>query len=153
MRIPLQRGGLPGIRYPRGAIHWPFTDQLRGPVRKIKWTQEAEKAFEELKNAFTTTLVLQQPDLERPFLVEVDASDVGVGAVLLQHTGERGGLWPIAYFSRKLSPADRNYGVGDWKLLAIKLAFEEWWHWLEGARHPFTMYTDHKNLEYLQTTK
>ncbi|KAK1798925.1 hypothetical protein P4O66_007199 [Electrophorus voltai] len=67
--------------------------------------------------------------------------------------GERGDLWPIAYFSRKLSSAERNYGVGDCELLAMKLGFEEWRHWLEGARHPFTVNTDHKNLEYLQTTK
>ncbi|KAK1795660.1 hypothetical protein P4O66_001153 [Electrophorus voltai] len=137
----------------------PLTDHLRGPVRKIKWTQEAETAFEELKNAVTTAPVLQQPDLERPFMVEVDASNVGAGAVLSQHMGERGGLRPIAYFSRKLSLAERNYGVGDQELLAMKLAFEEWRYWLEGARHPFTMYTDvlvyhvYKNLEYLQTTK
>ncbi|KAK1795710.1 hypothetical protein P4O66_001198 [Electrophorus voltai] len=60
--------------------------------------------------------------------MEVDASDTGVTAVLSQHTG-------------------------DCELLAMKLAFEEWRHWLKGVRHPFMVYTDHKNLEYLQTTK
>ncbi|KAK1797330.1 hypothetical protein P4O66_008294, partial [Electrophorus voltai] len=131
----------------------PLTDQLWGPVRKLKWTQEVDKAFEELKNAFATAPVLQQPDPERPFVLEVDASDIGVGTVLSQHTGERGGLRPIAYFSQKLSSAERNYGVGDHELLAMKLTFEDWRHWLEGVRHPFTVYTNHKNLEYLQTTK
>ncbi|KAK1792895.1 hypothetical protein P4O66_001627 [Electrophorus voltai] len=52
-----------------------------------------------------------------------------------------------------LSLSEQNYGVGDRELLAMKLALEEWRHWLEGARHPFTVITDHKNLEYLQTTK
>ncbi|KAK1789716.1 hypothetical protein P4O66_015612, partial [Electrophorus voltai] len=76
-----------------------------------------------------------------------------VGAVLSQHTGERGGLRPITYFSRKLSSAERNYGVENCEFLVMKLAFEEWRHWLEGARHPFTVYTNHKNLEYIQTIK
>ncbi|KAK1795726.1 hypothetical protein P4O66_001208 [Electrophorus voltai] len=83
----------------------------------------------------------------------MDASDIGVGMVLSQHGGGRGDLRPIAYFSQKLSSAKRNYGVGDCELLAMKVAFEEWRHWLEGARHLFTLYTDHKNLEYLRTTK
>ncbi|KAK1784118.1 hypothetical protein P4O66_004141 [Electrophorus voltai] len=74
----------------------PLTDQLWGPVRKIKWTQEVDKAFEELKIAFATAPIFQQPDPERPFVLEVDASDIGVGTVLSQHTGERGGLRPIA---------------------------------------------------------
>ncbi|KAK1802669.1 hypothetical protein P4O66_004303 [Electrophorus voltai] len=111
----------------------PLTDQLQGPARKIKWTQVVDKAFEELKNAFATAPVLQQPDPGRPFVVEVDASDVGVGVVLSQHTGDRGSLRPTTYFSRKLSSAEGNYGVGDCELLAMKLAFEEWRHWLEGA--------------------
>ncbi|KAK1791643.1 hypothetical protein P4O66_013645, partial [Electrophorus voltai] len=117
------------------------------------YINEVEKAFEELKTTFSTLPVLQQPDPERPFVVEVDASDIGVGTVLSQHTRERGGLWHIAYFSQKQSPAERNYGIGDRELLSMKLAFVEWRHWLEGAQHPFTMYMDHKNLEYLQTTK
>ncbi|KAK1794914.1 hypothetical protein P4O66_010105, partial [Electrophorus voltai] len=65
----------------------------------IKCTQEVDKAFEELKNAFATTPVLQQPDPKRPFLIEVDASDIGVGAGLSQHMGDRGGLRPITHFS------------------------------------------------------
>ncbi|KAK1788775.1 hypothetical protein P4O66_002583 [Electrophorus voltai] len=102
---------------------------------------------------FITAPVLQQPNLEKPFVVEVDASDTGVGAVLSQRTSERGGFKPVAYFSWKLSLAEWNHGLGDHKLLAMKSAFEDWGHWLEGVRHPFTVYTDHKNLEYLQTNK
>ncbi len=52
-----------------------------------------------------------------------------------------------------LSPAERNYDIGNRELLAIKLALEEWRHWLEGAQHPFTVITDHKNLEYLRSAK
>lgn len=46
-----------------------------------------------------------------------------------------------------------NYGIGNQELLAVKLALEEWRHWLEGAAHPFLVLTDHKNLEYLHTAK
>ncbi|KAK1784150.1 hypothetical protein P4O66_003995 [Electrophorus voltai] len=131
----------------------PLTDLLRGTAKKLRWNSEAERAFEELKTAFSTAPVLQQPDPKRPFVVEVDALDVGVGAALSQHKGKLGQLKPIAYFLKKLSPAEKNYGVGHRELLAIKLALEEWRHWLEGARHPFKVYTDHKNSEYLQATK
>uniref|UniRef100_A0A8B9HPR9 Gypsy retrotransposon integrase-like protein 1 n=1 Tax=Astyanax mexicanus TaxID=7994 RepID=A0A8B9HPR9_ASTMX len=62
-------------------------------------------------------------------------------------------MHPVAYFSHKLFPAERNYGIGDRELLAIKLALDEWRHWLEGALHPFVVITDHKNLEYLRSMK
>ncbi|KAL0150500.1 hypothetical protein M9458_054317 [Cirrhinus mrigala] len=54
---------------------------------------------------------------------------------------------------QKLSSAERNYDVGNRELLAMKAALEEWRHWLEGAQHPFTVLTDHKNLEYLRSAK
>lgn len=71
--------------------------------------------------------------------------------MLLQWFGENPKVVPVTVFSRKLSPAERNYDVGNRELLAVKL--EEWRHWLEGAAHPFVVYTDHKNLEYLLTAK
>ncbi len=62
-------------------------------------------------------------------------------------------LHPCAYFSKKMSPAEQNYDIGNCELLAIKLALEEWRHWLEGAQHPFEVITDHKNLQYLRDVK
>lgn len=50
-------------------------------------------------------------------------------------------------------PTERNYDIGDRELLAIKLALEEWRHWLEGTEQPFLIWTDHKNLTYLRTAK
>jgi len=70
-------------------------------------------------------------------VVEVDASTTGVGAVHSQLSGEPPRFHPCAYYSRKLTPAEQNYGIGNRELLAIKLALEEWHHWLEGSNHPF----------------
>ena len=85
--------------------------------------------------------------------MEVDVSDSGVGAVLSQRSETEGKMHPCAYFSRKLTPAERNYDVGNRELLAVKLALEEWRHWLEGTKHPFVVWTDHKNLIYLRDGK
>lgn len=93
------------------------------------------------------------PDPTLPFIVEVDASDVGVEAVLSQRHGIPGWLFPCAYFSKKFSPTKRNYDVGNRELLAMKLALEESRHWLEGGNHPFLVLTDHRNLEYIRSAK
>lgn len=77
----------------------------------------------QLKQKFASAPILIQPDLSEPFIVEVDASDSGVGAVLSQHS--RGKLHPCAFLSCRLSQAEQNYNVEDRELLAIKLALEE----------------------------
>lgn len=117
------------------------------------WTTGVEEAFARLKEAFTTAPILKHPDPKKQFIVEVNASKTGVGAILSQRFGEKPKMHPIAFFSRKLTLAERKYDVGDRELLAIKLTLEEWRHWLEGANQPFVVLTDHKNLEYLQTAK
>ncbi len=116
------------------------------------WEGRAEEAFQRLKTAFTSAPILTIPDPSLQFVV-VDASDVGVGAVLSQRSSSDNKLHPCAFLSRKLSSTERNYDVGNRELLAIKVALEEWRHWLEGAEQPFLVWTDHKNLEYLQTAK
>ena len=85
--------------------------------------------------------------------LEADASDVGVGAVLSQHSAMNLKLHPCAFFSHRLNTKERNYDVENHELLMVKMALEERRHWLEGAEHPFIMWTDHKNLEYLCTAK
>ncbi len=76
-----------------------------------------------------------------------------MGAVLSQRGGPESHLRPCEFFSRRLYPAERSYDVGNRELLAIKLAFEEWRHWLEGTTQPFVVCTDHKNLAYIQLAK
>lgn len=72
----------------------------------------------------------------------------GLGAVSLQVHGKRGRLHPCTFFSRNLSSVVRNYDIGNRELLVVKVTLEEWRHWLEEARQPFIVYTDHRNLEY-----
>lgn len=90
--------------------------------------------------------ILQLQDPDRQFMVEVDASDVGVGAVLSQRSASDQKVHPCAFFSLCLSTAERNYNIG-------ALALKEWRHWLEGAKVPFIIWTDHENLEYVSTPK
>uniref|UniRef100_A0A674MXQ5 Gypsy retrotransposon integrase-like protein 1 n=1 Tax=Takifugu rubripes TaxID=31033 RepID=A0A674MXQ5_TAKRU len=130
----------------------PLT-RLTSTLLSFRWTPEAEAAFNRLKVLFSSSPILTHPDPSRQFVVEVDASDVGVGAVLSQRSGEDQKLHPCAFFSHRLSPAERNYDVGNKELLAVVLALQEWRHWLEGATQPFIVWTDHKNLTYLRNAK
>ncbi|KAL0179640.1 hypothetical protein M9458_025082, partial [Cirrhinus mrigala] len=131
----------------------PLTAMVKKGVSRLVWTQPTLQAFVDLRRRFTTAPILHHPDPEKPFIVEVDASSTGVGAVLSQRQGDPAKMFPCAYYSHKLTPAERNYDVGNRELLAIKLALEEWRHWLEGSKHPFTVLMDHKNLEYLRSAK
>ncbi|KAL2082802.1 hypothetical protein ACEWY4_022620 [Coilia grayii] len=125
----------------------------KGLAVRFQWSSPAEDAFQTLKAHFTSAPILMQPDPTKQFIVEVDALDVGVGAVLSQRSTEDHKVHPCAFFSHRLSPAEGNYDIGDRELLAVKLALEEWRHWLEGVAIPFLVWTDHKNLEYLHSAK
>lgn len=102
----------------------PLTSLLKGKPKILQWNRKAEQAFQALKDAFTTAPLLQHPDPEKKFIVEVDASTTGVGAILSQYSENTAKPMPCA-FSRKLSPAERNYDIGNRELLAVKLALEE----------------------------
>ena len=131
----------------------PLTSLLRGGPQQLRWTAEAERAFETLKAHFTTAPVLAHPNPSRPFIIEVDASEVGVAAVLSQRTGTPPNLLPCSFYSKQLSPARRNYEVGDRELLAIKEALKAWRHWLEGSKNPFLVWMEHRNLECIRAAK
>ncbi|KAI3360345.1 hypothetical protein L3Q82_014662, partial [Scortum barcoo] len=116
----------------------------------FQWNPKAEKAFRRLKELFTTAPILTVPEPALQFMVEVG---VGVGVVLSQRSATDNRIHPCAFLSCKLTLAERNYNVGNRELLAIKVALEEWCHWLEGAEQPFIVWTDYKNLEYLKSAK
>ena len=134
-----------------GTVAAPITALTKGGVPFI-WTPQAEGAFRLLKERFSSAPILALPDPSLPFVVEVDASNVGVGAILSQRISD-GKLHPCAFYSHRQSPTDARYDVGDRELLAVKMALEEWRHWLEGAQDPFIVWTDHKILEYLKQAK
>lgn len=119
---------------------------------KLEWNTAADNAFEALKMAFTSAPILVRPDFQKPFFLESDASDFALGAVLSQQ-GKDERLHPIAFHSRKFTAAEINYEIHDKELLAIVDSFQVWRHFLEGAQHPVTVYTDHKNLEYFMSAK
>ncbi|CAI7899655.1 unnamed protein product [Closterium sp. NIES-54] len=126
-------------------ITGPLTDLLHKD-KNFVWGKEAEAAFQELKNFLVSPPVLCIADPSRPFKVVTDASDFAIGAVLLQDFGN--GLQPIAYESRKLQAAERNYPIHDKEMLAIIHAFKLWRCYLVGA--DVTVRTDHKSLQYLR---
>jgi hypothetical protein len=107
-----------------------------------RWTEDKEgAAFQALKNALTSAPVLVTANPELPYEVFTDASDFALGAVLLQDQGH--GLQPVAYLSRKLSPTERRYPIGDKELLGIYWALTEWRCYLEGVQ--FRVNSDHLN--------
>jgi hypothetical protein len=116
-------------------IYHRFIRNFSGSCRLV-WSPAADEAFCLLRGYLTFAPLLKHPDPTLPFVVEVDSSEVGLGAVLSQRQGNRLKLYPCSFFSKKLSSAERNYDVGDRELLAVKLALEEWRHWLEGTKEP-----------------
>ena len=109
-------------------------------------------AFDGLIMAFTTAPILRHFDYDREVVVETDVSDYVSAGVLFQYDDE-GTLHPVAFYSKKHSPAECNYEIYDKELLAIVRVFEEWRPHLEGSSHPVQVLSNHKNLEYFMSTK
>jgi len=102
----------------------PITATLQGNSKDFYWGREQEEAFEELKKRFTTAPILSHFYPGRKRVVETDSSDFARGCVLFQYQGRS--LYPVAFHSRKLNSADRNYEMHDKELLAVMEAFKEW---------------------------
>uniref|UniRef100_A0A383WFN5 Reverse transcriptase n=1 Tax=Tetradesmus obliquus TaxID=3088 RepID=A0A383WFN5_TETOB len=127
----------------------PLTNLTAGGA-KWKWRGDVEaKAFEDLKNALVSAPVLVTPDSTLPYEVYTDASKFALGAVLLQNQGK--GLQPVAYLSRKLNAAERNYPTGDREMLGIYYALQIWRCYLEGAS--FKVNSDHLNHTWFNKKK
>jgi hypothetical protein len=116
------------------------------------WSMEQQTAFDTLKATFTSAPVLAHFDPDRDVIVEMDASDYVSASVLSQYNDDNV-LYPVAYFSKKHSPAECNYEIYDKELMAIIRAFEEWHPELQSVINPIHVLSDHRNLEYFMTTK
>jgi len=150
-------------RFIRGfsAITAPMTNLLKGMEKgkkkgPFKWTEEAAQAFRTLKACFVEGVMLRHYDPQKPCRLETDASGFGIGAVLSQpcETDASSGrtVWrPMAFFSRKLIPAELNYGIPDLEMLAIVESCKEWRHYLEWSQQRNQVITDHLNLRYFYT--
>jgi hypothetical protein len=113
---------------------------------------DCKRSFDQLKRAFTQAPTLRHFNPELPILVEADASDYVVAGVLSQ-TNPEGVTRPVAYYSKRMSPAEGNYKIYNKELLAIICCFKQWRPELEGTTHLIQVLSDHKNLQYFATTK
>ena len=118
---------------------------------KFAWSNECELAFKELKQRVCEASILAHFDPSKECHVETDSSDyVSAGVLSQEHNGI---LHPVAYFSKRMVPAECNYEIYDKELLAIIQCFKEWRSELEGTAMPVKVLTNHKSLEYFMTTK
>ncbi|MGH0117755.1 UNVERIFIED_CONTAM: hypothetical protein FKN15_039051 [Acipenser sinensis] len=128
----------------------PLTDLTKKSAPNlVKWTGQCQGAFDLIKQLLSQAPALISPDFNREFLLQTDASDVGLGAVLSQEVD--GVEHPVLYLSRKLLPRERNYAVIEKECLAIKWAVDSLRYYLLGR--PFTLVTDHAPLKWLHTMR
>ena len=109
------------------------------------WTKDQQQSFEILKTKLTEAPIVRYPDFDKPFFLYTDACNTGLGAVLAQKEGKD--EYVIAYASRTLSPAEKNYGITELECLAIIWAVTYFRHYLWGIH--FTIITDHAALKWL----
>ena len=116
---------------------------------EFEWTQECQAAFDQLKNKLETAPILAYPNFDLPFVLETDESIQGLGAILSQK--QRDGLVHlVAYASRALLPAERNYGISELETLAVVCATQYFHAYLYG--HQVTVITDHSAVKAILQT-
>lgn len=133
----------------------PNFSTIAGPLNKLTsskknappffWSEEADAAFNKLKECLVSAPVLACPDYSLPFEVHTDASDYGVGGMLTQTID--GVERPVAYMSKSLSGAEKNYSITERETLAVLTALEHWRCYVENGQ-TFTVYTDHSALKW-----
>ena len=132
-------------------IATPLTELTRKSApQEVKWSLQAQEAFDTLKAKIASSPVLMCPDMSRMFTLQTDTSDYGIGAVLSQ-TGEDGEEHPVAFFSQKLLPRERRYSTIEKECLAIRMGTQAFRVYLIGK--PFVVQTDHRALEWLYKMK
>ena len=129
----------------RSHVLAPLTEAAAGKAKraKIKWTEELERAFQDLKKLVAKDTMLNYPDWSKPFEVHTDASDFQLGAVISQNNK------PIAFFSRKLNTAQKNYTTTEKELLSIVECLKQFRNILFG--YEIIVWSDHKNLVHAAT--
>jgi hypothetical protein len=125
---------------------YPLTQINSKEVYKDNWTSLHQSCFEAIKTALTHAPTLKMPDFDMPFEVIVDASNIAIGAVLVQDGR------PCAYESRKLTPAEVRWTTTERELFAAVHALKVWECYLRHPTMPFTLWTDHNPNTFFSTT-
>ncbi|XP_074819017.1 uncharacterized protein LOC141993377 [Natator depressus] len=129
----------------------PLTDLTKKKQpNAVQWTEKCQKAFNKLKATLMSDPVLRAPDFDKPFLVTTDASERGVGAVLMQK-GPDQEFHPVVSLSKKLSERESNWSITEKECYAIVYALEKLRPYVWGRR--FHLQTDHAALKWLHTVK
>ena len=117
-----------------------------------KFDSSCQDTFNSLKKAFTSAPILTHWIPNAQLIVETDASDYALAAIL-SIVNKDNKVHSVAFYSCTFTMAELNYNTHDKELLAIFKAFKIWQHYLEGPAYSIDVVTDHKNLEYFSTTK
>ena len=117
---------------------------------KVKWTTAAETAFQQIKKILASDLALCSPDPNKVFILQTDASSVGIAAVPSQQDDQQVKR-PVAYFSRQLLPRETRYATAEQECLAVVEAAKHFRVYLRGV--PFQIQTDYRCLMYLDKLK
>ena len=132
------------------AIAAPLSDLTRkGQPNKVEWSEAQEKAYQTIKSYLTSEPILRLPDPAKTYFLRTDASNNGIGAVLMQRHDEK--LFPVCYASKKLSSAERNYSTIEKECLAIVWGIKRFHLYLYGV--PFVLQTDYEPLKYMDSVK
>ena len=121
----------------------PLPPNLLKKDTPFRWTPACTHALDRVIHILTSEPVLTHPDPEKPFELEVDASDYATGAILFQRD-ERGKPKPLGFHSKTLSKEEMNYDIYDKELTALDRGLDEWCHLILGQ--PTTVHTDHANI-------
>ena len=147
--VNFYRRSIPHAAQTMAPLHSYLGESRRNDKREIIWTPEAEEAFVKIKNDLANATLLVHPTINAETRLVTDASDSGMGACLEQKFSD---IWkPLAFFSRKLTPAQRAYSTYDRELTAVFESIKYFRHFLEGQS--FAIVTDHKPLIYAFTQK
>ena len=117
-----------------------------------KFDSSCQDAFNSLKKAFTSAPILTHWILNAQLIVETDASDYALAAIL-SIVNKNNEVHPVTFHSHTFTAVELNYNIYDKELLAIFETFKIWRYYLEGPAYSINVVIDHKNLEYFSTTK
>ena len=127
----------------------PLTNLMK-KQEKFIWTDHEQKAFDTLRSLLMNTPILAFPNFARPFMLQTDASDYAIGAVLSQEDSEHR-EHPVAFISRTLNTTEQKYSVTEKECLAVVYACKVFRPIIFGKE--LTIITDHAPLQWLQTHK